>query len=121
MECPEALRRYRFRQLVALFFVSLVYDVTWFMINRDVEEDDSGGLEYNVRRFSRMISYVSFFWRILLCLILERVSFDFLTIIKYKKTSVTQAESLEQKVQRIIEDFEAQGMSFEQQEPIFLE
>ena len=66
------------------------------MINRDVEEDDSGGLEYNVRRFSRMISYVSFFWRILLCLILERVSFDFLTIIKYKKTSVTQAESLEQ-------------------------
>ena len=93
----------------------------WFILNRDVDEDDSGGLEYNVRRFSRIISYVSFFWRILLCLILERVSFDFLTIIKYKKSAVTLSESLENQVQRIIEAFEAQGMSFDNQAPIFLE
>ena len=46
---PESLRRWRFRQLVALFAVSLVYDVVWFLLNRDVEDDDSGGLEKNVR------------------------------------------------------------------------
>ena len=107
LECPESLRRYRFRQLVALFFVSMIYDVLWFVLNKDVDQDDSGGIEYNVRRFSRIISYVSFFWRILLCLILERVSFDFLTIVKYKKTSVTHAESVENRVQRIIDAFEA--------------
>lgn len=49
MEYPEAVRRYRFRQLVALFGVSLIYDVVWFLINRDAEDDDeTGGVEHNI-------------------------------------------------------------------------
>ena len=93
----ESVRRWRFRQLVALFAVSLIYDIVWFFINRD-EEEDEGGLEYNVRRFSRIISYVSFFWRILLVLIIEKVSLDFIAIIKGKRHNLKHAESLEFKV-----------------------
>ena len=95
MEFPEGLRRWRFRQLVALFAISLIYDIAWFFINRNADEEDDGGLEYNVRRFSRIISYVSFFWRILLAIILEKVSLDFLAILKGKKHNLKHAESLE--------------------------
>lgn len=106
MEFPDGLRRWRFRQLVALFGVSLIYDIAWFFINQNSDEDDDGGLEYNVRRFSRIISYVSFFWRILLSIILEKVSLDFLAIIKGKKHNLKHAESLEYRVQRIVEEHE---------------
>ena len=106
MEFPEGLRRWRFRQLVALFAISLIYDIAWFFINRNADEEDDGGLEYNVRRFSRIISYVSFFWRILLSIILEKVSLDFLAILKGKKHNLKHAESLEYRVQRIVEEHE---------------
>ena len=64
MEFPESVRRRTFRQLVALFAVSLIYDLAWFAINRDVEEDESGGVEKQVEEFSRKISYVSFVFRV---------------------------------------------------------
>ena len=105
MEFPESVRRWRFRQLVALIAVSLIYDIVWFIINRDAE-DDEGGLEYNVRRFSRIISYVSFFWRILLAIIVEKVSLDFIAIIKGKKHNLKHAESLEFKVEKIVKEHE---------------
>ena len=104
MEFPEALRRYRFRQLVALFGVSFIYDILWFFINRDDEDDEEGGgLERNVQKFSRIISYISFFWRIILAIILEKVSLDFLTILKGKNTNMKNVESLDYKVKQIIE------------------
>ena len=35
MEFPETLRRARFRQLVVLFIVSLIYDLIWWFIVDD--------------------------------------------------------------------------------------
>ena len=110
---PESLRRWRFRQLVALFGVCTIYDIVWFILNRDVEDDDSGGLERNVRTFSRYISYVSFFWRILLSLLLEKASLDFIQIVKGKKTNLKHAESLEFKVEQIIKNHEENDRYYE--------
>ena len=62
---PENTRRNQFRMLVALIFVSIVQDVFWFVMNRDVEDDeDDGGLERGVKSFSRTMSFVSFAWRV---------------------------------------------------------
>ena len=62
---PETTRRWQFRMLVGLIFLSLVQDVLWFVLNRDVEDDeDDGGLERSVKSFSRTMSFVSFVWRV---------------------------------------------------------
>ena len=51
--------------LVALIFLYIVQDVFWFVLNRDVEDDeDDGGLERGVKSFSRAMSFVSFVWRV---------------------------------------------------------
>ena len=66
---PENTRRYQFRMLVALIFLSIVQDVFWFALNRDTEDDeDDGGLERGVKSFSRTMSFVSFVWRVSTCL-----------------------------------------------------
>ena len=62
---PETTRRWQFRLLVGLIFLSLVQDVLWFVLNRDIEDDeDDGGLEKTVKGFSRTMSFVSFIWRV---------------------------------------------------------
>ena len=40
---PETTRRSQFRMLVGLIFLSLVQDVLWFVLNRDVEDDEDRG------------------------------------------------------------------------------
>ena len=37
MEFPEAVRRSSFRKLVLLFLLSMVYDILWELINRDID------------------------------------------------------------------------------------
>ena len=51
--------------MVVLFiFVSIAYDIAWFVINNDAEDDDDGGVERGVKRFARNISYISFVWKV---------------------------------------------------------
>ena len=62
---PENVRRSQFRMLVLLIGVSIVQDALWFVLNRDVEDDDDdGGVERGVKGFSRKMSYISFAWRV---------------------------------------------------------
>lgn len=109
MEYPENVRRQSFRQLVALFAISLFYDIVWLIVNRDLEEDDSGGVEQNIKRFSTNVSYISFAFRvsiialidpfdllqIIVMLILHKASLDFLTIVKGKNTNDKAGLTLE--------------------------
>lgn len=96
---PENTRRAMFRMLVLLIFVSLVQDVFWFVWNRDIDDDeDDGGLERTVKSFSRTMSFVSFFWRFVLAMILWKDSLDYVGIVKAK--SVNKEElSLEDRVE----------------------
>lgn len=51
--------------LVALIGLSLVQDVFWFMLNDDLNDDsDDGGMEKNIKLFSRSMAWLSFFWRV---------------------------------------------------------
>ena len=47
-----------------MIFLSLIYDILWFIVNNDVEDDDDGGVERGVKRFARNISYISFVWKV---------------------------------------------------------
>ena len=44
--------------------MSMIYDIAWEFINRDIEQDDSGGVEQDVKRFSTLMSYISFVFRV---------------------------------------------------------
>ena len=51
--------------LVGLAVFSMAQDAAWFVLNRDVEEDEEdGGVERGVKGFSRKMSYLSFAFRV---------------------------------------------------------
>ncbi len=54
-----------FRQLVALVFFSLVYDLIWFgLFDEKVESAQDGGLQSGLRQVILLLSYFSFFFRV---------------------------------------------------------
>lgn len=82
---PENIRRFQFRMLVILIGLSIVQDALWFILNRDVENDEEdGGVERGVKQFSRKVSYISFAFRILLAIVLWKISLDFVRVVKNK-------------------------------------
>ena len=63
--CPEYVRRQHFRGLVGLAIFSLCQDGAWFILNRDLDDDDEdGGVERGVKGFARKMSYLSFACRV---------------------------------------------------------
>lgn len=78
----EKIKRWTFRALVLGIFVSLLYDLFWFMMH-DVNNDLSdGGLQKSIKNFSLIMSYFSFFFRIIVALVFWKDSLDFNRIIK---------------------------------------
>ena len=69
LKLPETLSKARFRMLIAMFLISLIYDLIWFFIFDD-EEEDEDGVEYNIMKFSRIMGYISFGFRIILSILL---------------------------------------------------
>jgi len=104
MQFPETSRRRTFRAILAIFVLSMFYDLAWYFITSNMEEDESGGVEDSIKSFSNKISIVSFVFRIPLILVLHKASLDFLTIVKGKNANDKDAQSLEEKVREIIED-----------------
>ena len=71
LDKPENCRRVYFRYLVLLIFVSLFYDFLFlFWLNEYGEHDGSG--ESSLRRFSIVMSWISFCWRVSVIRILIR-------------------------------------------------
>ena len=64
LENSDSMRRKFFRGLVGMIIVSLVYDVFWFWVNDFSNEEASGGVEGSVKRFSLLMAYFSFFFRV---------------------------------------------------------
>jgi uncharacterized membrane protein len=59
------LERSTFRKLVGLVFFSLVYDLVWFSIyNEDLENKLDGEIQTGLRKFSLLINYFSFLFRV---------------------------------------------------------
>ena len=59
------LQRSTFRQLVALVFLSLVYDIVWFSFyDEELENKIDGNIQPGVRKISILINYFSFMFRV---------------------------------------------------------
>ena len=114
---PEVTRRSHFRMLVGLIFISLAQDTLWLLFNNDVaDDDDDGGVERTVKQISRNVSWVSFFWRIVLALILWKDSLDFITVIKEVHID-GDGLSLEERVADIIKEHQAEFGSEHRRSP----
>ena len=79
LQNPEYIDRGTFRGFVLMILVSWVWDFFYlFLFTSAADEDDEdGGMEYTVRRFSRLFAYISFFFRIVVLLVFWKDSVDF--------------------------------------------
>jgi len=61
----DRIKKWTFRALVLGIFLSLGYDLFWFLMIQDFSSDQSdGGVEKAVKNFSLSVSYFSFFFRV---------------------------------------------------------
>jgi len=83
---PEYISRQTFRGFVLLILVSFVWDFLYlFLFTSAADEDEEdGGIEYTTRRFSRLFSFISFFFRIIVLAVFWKASADFSKIIRQK-------------------------------------
>ncbi len=59
------VKRVTFRMLVLGIFLSLLYDIFFFLLNsQGGDQNYDGGVEKGVRNFSLTMSYISFFFRV---------------------------------------------------------
>lgn len=80
---PSEVKKWTFRLLVLGIFLSLIFDIVFFVINDyGNEKQYDGGAESGVRGFSVYMSYFSFFFRFIVALVFWKDSVDFNKIIK---------------------------------------
>lgn len=64
LQYPEDFRRASFRGLVLMLFVSVIYDVLWFHMTDDLNDDSDGGVERGIKQFALSVSYLGFIWKV---------------------------------------------------------
>ena len=60
----DRIQKWTFRVLVFGIFLSLIYDIIWFYLQDQSNDNADGGVERSVRNFSLIVSYFSFFFRV---------------------------------------------------------
>ena len=68
--------------------MSLLVDLFWFMTQDYSNQQDDGGIEKGIRSFSLTMSYISFFFRIIVALVFMKDSQDFNRIIKKQQNQI---------------------------------
>jgi hypothetical protein len=61
----DKIKRWTFRALVLGIFLSLGYDLAWFLITDYSSDPSDGGVQKSVKNFSLTVSYFSFFFRVI--------------------------------------------------------
>jgi hypothetical protein len=95
LEHRETLQRSKFRLLVALFVVSLLYDIIGFLIIDSNSEAELDGDAQSVRRFTMMMVSLSFMFRVFVLLVLWKDSIDFTTTLKEQVMLDSEIDSYE--------------------------
>ena len=75
---------------MALLALSWVYDfVQLFLIESSASEEDEedGGNEYKLRRFTRLMTYIALLFKVIVVLVFWKDSLDFRSIVQNKKTT----------------------------------
>jgi hypothetical protein len=85
-ECPQNVKRSMFRLLVLLVAITFIYDIVFLLFIHDSEQEDNsaGGMQTNLRRFAYFFTWISFFFRPVVILVLWKVSLDFRKIMRNK-------------------------------------
>ena len=81
---PSTIKRSTFRAFVLLILLSWVYDFVYLFVlsSTEAEDEEDGGMEYSVRRFSRMFSYISLVFRVVVLVVFWKDSVDFSKIVR---------------------------------------
>jgi Ca2+/Na+ antiporter len=77
---PRVITHNTFRFLVVGIVLSLLFDLFWFSLMSSeyaAEQTNDSGMENTLRKFSLKVSYVSFFFRIVIALVYWKDSLDF--------------------------------------------
>lgn len=80
LDNPDKISRQTFRGLVLTLALSWIYDFAWiFFFGPTLEEEDAegAGMDYTLTRFVRLISFISFFFKIVVVLVFWKNSLDF--------------------------------------------
>ena len=84
LEYPQSIKRNTFRQLVLLIILSWVYDVFSLLFvesSASEEDEEDGGSEYLLRRFTRLFSWITLFFKLIVVLVFWKDSRDFRNIV----------------------------------------
>ena len=97
LDNPAAVTRGTFRGFVLLIAISWVYDfLQLFIIDASASEEDEedGGNEYKLRRFVKLMAYITLIFKVIVVLVFWKDSRDFTNIVK-GKTGLNQDEELD--------------------------
>ena len=76
----ERVKPKYFRLLVAAIVVSLIYDIYWFWTKyrafSDEDDEDGGGIERSLKRFSWAMATIAFFFKQFMCCTFWKASVD---------------------------------------------
>ena len=79
----DKLRRSSVRTVAAFVGLSLFYDLVWyFVIDPSSEAELDGSLDTGFRSFLALVSWVSFYFRIVVFMTLWKVSLEFVRVMK---------------------------------------
>lgn len=84
LENPQYISRQTFRGFVLMIFVTWVYDflyLFWFSSDEG-EDEEGGGMEYTVTRFSRLFAYINLVFKVIVFLVFWKDSMDFNSIVR---------------------------------------
>ena len=98
LEYPTAISRQTFRGFVLLLVISWAYDIlTLFFIESSASEEDEedGGAEYWLRRWTRLFAYITMFYKIIVILVFWKDSHDFRSIVQGKSSNRNEDEQID--------------------------
>ena len=103
---PQTIKRSTFRALVILILLSWAQDFLYLFIFTSAadEDEEDGGMEYTVRRFSRIFSYISFIFRFVVLIVFWKDSVDFSKIVRNRNPLEEQDD--EPNLEKIIEMYD---------------
>ena len=90
--------RSTFRGLVALLALSWVYDAIWLLIIEPgaADEDlEDGGNEWKLRRFVKLMSYITLFFKVIVVLVFWKDSLDFRNIVRKRAGQQEEGENID--------------------------
>lgn len=94
---PNNIRFKQFRLLMFFTLLSWVYDAIWLLlINSKADEDEQdGGVESTVRGFALLFAYISLAFKVIVFAVIWKVSVNFRTIVRGRRSSKIGSEDLE--------------------------